>query len=167
MEQRNYKGLLIKKEISKNKDNCFLAIKLSTGKNIFCFAKNELVKKHWLVKGREYIFFDSQKNQGKYYFLDKAERSITLEEQRKEEIQKTQINQLADKWKIRNLKRLEKRLARLKSKQETHKLEYWALMIVKHKKYLKNKTLKPTETEEKELIGFISENWSLFGELFG
>jgi len=72
MEQRQYKGTLIKKELSKNRNNHFLLIKLiSTEKNIFCFSKTEI--SDYLRVGKKYVFYDSQKDQGKFYFLSNTQ----------------------------------------------------------------------------------------------
>ena len=126
MKQRQYKGTLIKKELSKNQNNHFLLIKLTTTqKNIFCFSKTDISE--FLRVGKEYIFYDSQKDQGKFYFLSNTKE---IENQHWQEIKDFQIKQLEKKYKIQSMNQLEKRLHKLENKKR--ELEYWALLIVKH-----------------------------------
>ncbi|CAG8828207.1 34999_t:CDS:2 [Gigaspora margarita] len=104
MEERKYQGKVIKKELLFS-SNYKLTIQTTEGKIRF-------------------LFFDGQKNGGKYYFLDKIEvvgKEIETNPEitealskRKTEIEEFQINQLIRKYKIKDLEQLEARANQLK-----------------------------------------------------
>ena len=117
----------------------------------------------FLRVGKKYIFYDCQKNQGKFYFLSNTKE---IENQHWQEIKDFQIKQLEKKYKIQSLNQLEKRLDKLENKKK--ELEYWALLIVKHKKFLVERViLSEKEQEEKRLLNFITKNWDFQQSFFG
>jgi len=177
METRKYQGKVIKKELLFS-GNFKLTIQTTEGKIRFCYTKRFNPEKHALYleelrekEAQEWAFFDSQKNGGKYYFLDKIE-AVNKEietnpeitealSKRKTEIEEFQINQLIRKYKIKDLEQLEVRVKQLK--HDIKGIEYWALLIVKYKKLMKeNRTLDEQENKEKELLNFISFNWKMY-----
>ena len=68
---REYEGLIIKKELTKH-HNYRLLIRLENDKIIFCYTKR-FISTAKIQEQKEYYFSDSQKNGGKYYFLDHIE----------------------------------------------------------------------------------------------
>jgi len=178
MESRKHQGKVIKKELLFS-GNYKLTIQTKEGKIRFCYTKRFEAEKHTLYleelrekEAREWVFFDSQKNGGKYYFLDKIELAnkeaeISPEtaealDKRKSEIEEFQINQLIKQYKIKDLEQLELRVNQLK--HDIKGVEYWALLIIKYKKLMKeNRTLNEKENKEKELLDFISFNWKMYG----
>ena len=177
METRKYQGKVNKKELLFS-GNFKLTIQTTEGKIRFCYTKRFNPEKHALYleelrekEAQEWAFFDSQKNGGKYYFLDKIE-AVNKEietnpeitealSKRKTEIEEFQINQLIRKYKIKDLEQLEVRVKQLK--HDIKGIEYWALLIVKYKKLMKeNRTLDEQENKEKELLNFISFNWKMY-----
>lgn len=177
METRKYQGKVIKKELLFS-GNFKLTIQTTEGKIRFCYTKRFNPEKHALYleelrekEAQEWVFFDSQKNGGKYYFLDKIEvvnKEIETNPEitealskRKTEIEEFQINQLIRKYKIKDLEQLEVRVNQLK--HDIKGIEYWALLIIKYKKLMKeNRTLDEQENKEKELLDFISFNWKMY-----
>lgn len=177
MEARKYQGKVIKKEALFS-NNYKLTIQTKEGKIRFCYTKRFKTEQStfYLEELREkelqeWIFFDSQKNGGKYYFLDKIEAINQIEispeitealDKRKTEIEEFHINQLIKKYKIKDLDQLEARVNQLK--HDIKGIEYWALLIIKYKKLMKeNRTLNEKENKEKELLDFISFNWKMYG----
>ena len=177
METRKYQGKVIKKELLFS-GNYKLTIQTTEGKIRFCYTKRFEAEKHTLYleelrerENRKWVFFDSQKNGGKYYFLDRIELTnkeveISTEtaevlNKRKTEIEEFQINQLIKKYKIKDLEQLEARVNQLK--HDIKGIEYWALLIIKYKKLVKeNRILNEKENKEKELLDFISFNWKMY-----
>jgi len=160
MTIRNYEGIIIKKELTQLK-NYRLTIKLNNGKIIFCHTRR-FIQTNELVEKEEYFFSDSQKNGGKWYFLDEAKRKaiVSSNEKWKNEVKEYQVNILVKKYKIKDLDNIEKRLIILKDKNS---LEYWALLIVKHKRFLSEKiNYNEREKEEIKLLNFISQNWNIY-----
>lgn len=178
MEARKYQGKVIKKELLFS-GNYKLTIQTTEGKIRFCYTKRFEVEKHTLYleelkekESQEWVFFDGQKNGGKYYFLDKIElankeietspETAEALSKRKAEIEQFQINQLIRKYDIKDLEELEARVNQLK--HDIKGIEYWALLIIKYKKLMKeNRTLNEKENKEKELLDFISFNWKMYG----
>jgi hypothetical protein len=69
---------------------------------------------------------------------------------------------LIRKYKIKDLEQLEARVNQLK--HDIKGFEYWALLIIKYKKLMKeNRVLNEKENKEKELLDFISFNWKMYG----
>jgi hypothetical protein len=163
MPNRDYEGILIRKELTK-KHNYRLLIRLNNGKFIFCYTKRFISLN--LSEKTEYQFTDSQKNGGKYFFLDRAalikeQINPSVEEikkMRQLELKEFQLNQLVKKYKIKDLEQIEKRLSTLR-KEKKKNLEYWALLIVKHKKFITNKqNLSRKEKREIKSLNFITHN---------
>ena len=112
MASREYEGKIIRKELT-NRRNYRLIIRLNNNnKIIFCYTKR-FVELQQLQEEKEYYFFDSQKNGGKYFFLDRAnlkEEKEKIIEHWQQEIKEYQINSLIEKYKIINLAQIEKEL---------------------------------------------------------
>src|ERR1044072_207160 len=130
MEVRKYQGKVIKKELLFS-GNYKLIVQTKEGKIRFCYTKRFEAEKHTLYlealrekEAQERVCFDSQKNGGKYYFLDKIElanKEIEISPEitealskRKTEIEEFQINQLIRKYNIKDLEQLEVRVNQLK-----------------------------------------------------